>query len=185
MGEFYKNGISAVKMDEIARRLSISKRTLYEIYSNKEELLFEGVRRDEDAFHTHMTDYAADHDVIEIINEYNMLQLRRLSEVSPQFFTDIHKYSQIVAYLAEVHERHGRNALAFFNNGVAQGYFRSDIDYEVLHHMGNAAMQYVMQNELYRTYSIDYIFRNVVIMFLRGVCTQKGIEKFDSLIERR
>ena len=37
MSEFHKHGISAVKMDEIARILSISKRTLYEIYANKEE----------------------------------------------------------------------------------------------------------------------------------------------------
>ena len=33
---FHKNGIKSVKMDDIANELKISKRTLYEIYSNKE-----------------------------------------------------------------------------------------------------------------------------------------------------
>ena len=40
---FQENGIKAVKMDDIANRLSISKRTLYEIYGNKEDLLYECV----------------------------------------------------------------------------------------------------------------------------------------------
>ena len=41
---FAKHGIKAVKMDDISNELSISKRTLYEIYDNKELLLFECVK---------------------------------------------------------------------------------------------------------------------------------------------
>lgn len=48
MHEFRTNGIKQVKMDDIARKLGISKRTLYEIYGNKEDLLMEGIKRDED-----------------------------------------------------------------------------------------------------------------------------------------
>jgi len=36
---FFQYGIRKVKMDDIAARLKISKRTLYEIYQNKEENL--------------------------------------------------------------------------------------------------------------------------------------------------
>jgi hypothetical protein len=39
--EFYSNGVKQVKMDNIANYLSISKRTLYEIYPTKEDLLLE------------------------------------------------------------------------------------------------------------------------------------------------
>ena len=41
MSEFAQRGIKSVKMDDIAKGLNISKRTLYEIYDNKELLLFE------------------------------------------------------------------------------------------------------------------------------------------------
>jgi len=44
-------------------------------------------------------------------------------------------------------------------------------------------MEYAMREKLYEKYSIDYIFRNVIIMFVRGVCTQKGIEKIDKLLD--
>lgn len=43
---FKQKGIRAVKMDDIATEMGISKRTLYEIYSNKEDLLYECVKHD-------------------------------------------------------------------------------------------------------------------------------------------
>lgn len=36
---FFENGAKAVTMDDVAKHVSISKRTLYETYTNKEELL--------------------------------------------------------------------------------------------------------------------------------------------------
>ena len=44
MSSFAQHGIKAVKMDDIAQQLGISKRTLYEIYNNKELLLYERVK---------------------------------------------------------------------------------------------------------------------------------------------
>ena len=38
---FIEHGIKDVKMDDIAARLSISKRTIYELFKDKEELLLE------------------------------------------------------------------------------------------------------------------------------------------------
>lgn len=50
MQEFLHRGIKSVKMDDIANLSGISKRTLYEIYSNKEELLLECVRKHEEEY---------------------------------------------------------------------------------------------------------------------------------------
>lgn len=44
MAEFYKRGVKAVKMDEISRGLHVSKRTVYEIFGDKEELLLAGMK---------------------------------------------------------------------------------------------------------------------------------------------
>ena len=47
MHEFKQKGIRSVRMDDIANSLGISKRTLYEIYANKEELLLAGIIEEE------------------------------------------------------------------------------------------------------------------------------------------
>ncbi|WP_311442625.1 hypothetical protein [Hoylesella enoeca] len=45
----------------------------------------------------------------------------------------------------------------------------------------NAAMSYVMEKQLYKEYGMANIFRNIVLLFLRGYCTLKGLEILDQL----
>lgn len=101
MHEFLIHGVKSVRMDDIANSLGISKRTLYEIYSNKEELLLEGVRLKEEEYDRHMTAYSLNHShtVIDIIIEFYKRQVSYLSSASPLFFTDLHKYGQVMDYL--------------------------------------------------------------------------------------
>ena len=44
MALFTQHGVRAVKMDDVASSLAISKRTLYELYETKELLLYEGMK---------------------------------------------------------------------------------------------------------------------------------------------
>ena len=48
MGEFFKRGVKAVKMDEISQGLHVSKRTVYEIFGDKEELLLCGMKQQQE-----------------------------------------------------------------------------------------------------------------------------------------
>ena len=83
MREFRRCGVKAVKMDDIASRLSISKRTLYEIFSNKEELLLECVRMQEEEFDSHMAEFGSDssRNSIDIILEFYRFQMQNVSDV--------------------------------------------------------------------------------------------------------
>ena len=82
MNEFYTKGIKAVKMDDIAKRLSISKRTLYEIYQNKEELLLEGMKASEAEFDAHMKAFSFQQssNVMDILIESYHYQVTKLAK---------------------------------------------------------------------------------------------------------
>ena len=96
MTEFLHKGVKSVKMDDIANTLAISKRTLYEIYSNKEELLLEAVRIHEQEFNDHMLQYSLDknHNVMDIIIEFYKKKLLDIADVSPLFLVELRKYKQ-------------------------------------------------------------------------------------------
>ena len=65
---FANEGIKAVKMDTIAHRLGISKRTLYEIYDNKEDLITACIRWHQETRKLQMAQtIGADKNVIDII----------------------------------------------------------------------------------------------------------------------
>ena len=40
-----------------------------------------------------------------------------------------------------------------------------------------------MQSELYKRYDSGYIFRNVILLFMRGLCTEKGLAIIENLLE--
>lgn len=179
--QFRMHGIKAVKMDDIASILSVSKRTVYEIYDNKEQLLMETVKQDHNRFDTAMREYVegGERNVIDILLQFYRLQMRRLSSVSPYYFDELHRYPEILAWLEQKHLERDKNCQKFFKQGIGEGYFRPDADYELVPKVCNGAMAYIMENQLYRQYDLKEFFRNVIMLFIRGLCTLKGITELD------
>lgn len=184
MREFLHRGVKSVKMDDIANILGISKRTLYEIYSNKEELLLECVRTHEEEYDRHMLNYSSDenHSVIDIIIEFYKHQMEDVNDVSPMFFHDLHKYHHVVEFLESKRSLRKRNARDFFIRGVKEGYFRSDIDFDIVLRIGQESMDYAMRTEMYKDYDMKHVFRSLLFLFLRGLCTAEGIARLDAFI---
>lgn len=114
--EFMNKGIKAVKMDDIANLLGISKRTLYEIFSNKEELLLESVRMCEKEFSDHMSAFENDPDnnVIDIIIEFYNKQIQWLSNINFLYFSDIRKYRRMREYLDSKEQERKNSKMLFF-----------------------------------------------------------------------
>ncbi|MGM9705939.1 MAG: TetR/AcrR family transcriptional regulator [Prevotella sp.] len=179
--EFMRKGIKAVKMDDIATMLSISKRTLYEIFSNKEELLLESVKLCEKEFSDHMAEFEKnpDNNVIDIVIEFYITQIQWLSNINFLYFSDIRKYKKMREYLDTREEERKKSKLWFFHRGVKEGLFRSDIDYDILSRIGNAAMEHIMRSQMYEEYDMKLIFNNIIFLFVRGICTERGISQFD------
>lgn len=186
MTEFLHKGVKSVKMDDIANTLAISKRTLYEIYSNKEELLLEAVRIHEQKFNDHMLQYSLDknHNVMDIIIEFYKKKLLSIADVSPLFLVELRKYKQVVEYLERMNAERHNNALLFFHRGVKEGFFRSDLNFDIILKTSSASANYAMETQMYKNYSITAIMHNTIFLYLRGICTTKGIKELDAAIEQ-
>lgn len=186
MTEFLHKGVKSVKMDDIANTLAISKRTLYEIYSNKEELLLEAVRIHEQEFTDHMLQYSLDtnHNVMDIIIEFYKKKLLAIADVSPLFLVELRKYKQVVEYLERMNAERHNNALLFFRRGVKEGFFRSDLNFDIILKTSSASANYAMETQMYKNYSITAIMHNTIFLYLRGICTTKGIKELDAAIEQ-
>lgn len=186
MTEFLHKGVKSVNMDYIANTLAISKRTLYEIYSNKEELLLEAVRIHEQEFNDHMLQYSLDknHNVMDIIIEFYKKKLLSIADVSPLFLVELRKYKQVVEYLERMNAERHNNALLFFRRGVKEGFFRSDLNFDIILKTSSASANYAMETQMYKNYSITAIMHNTIFLYLRGICTTKGIKVLDAAIEQ-
>ena len=177
---FRRHGIKAVKMDDIANALSISKRTLYELYSNKEELLCECVSfhesEMEEKFRSRLK---KDSNVMDILINFISIQVENSSMTNPVFFTELQKYPKVRVSIQQRGEKRKSKSIGFLQRGVEEGYFRSDINYEIADLMVEVFMDYAMENELYRKYPLEELLRNVILLMLRGICTPKGQKLID------
>ena len=177
MNQFKQKGIRNVRMDDIATMLGISKRTLYEIYNNKEQLLYEGVVRDEEMRSALIHEFSRTaENEMEIIVEVLKMKLRELGQINPLFFSELHKYESVVEYLRQTHLKSNQESLSFFLHGVEGGFFRKHVNYELILQMSNAVMNHVVEEKLYNRVSLQDIFVNYVNVIIRGLCTEKGLE---------
>ena len=177
------HGIRAVKMDDLAAELGISKRTLYEIFEDKETLLFEGIKVYNERKREYLQSYAEEgHHVIDIIMEAYRMKVEEVRAVNPAFYLDLMKYPRLEHHMKESQQRSRDGFLTFMKRGVSEGYFRSDINYELVPHIFDAMGQYILSNSLVQQYSVEDLFSNCFLIALRGLCTDKGLQTIDKLM---
>ncbi len=177
---FHKHGIRSVKMDDIANELKISKRTLYEIYSNKEELLLEVVRRDKQREKRRMDEIGrTGSNVINIIIEICRFRLEEFSQINPLFFEELHKYPELLAYVRRVHDEREIDAHAFIQRGIDEGLFLPNLNYDIVRTMTVALQNAIMNQYLYKKYDIKELAHVSILFFIRAYCTMKGVKLLD------
>lgn len=183
MKAFAERGIRAVKMDDVASELGISKRTLYEIYENKELLLYEGVmhyyqlKEDELKCKT-----AGCRNVMEILLTVYRTKVEEFRQTNQLFYDDMVKYPKVQHFLQQQNQTMRHKSIKFLERGIIEGYFRKDLNCELAARMFDALGEYVVMNKLYQKYSIEEIFVNLVFVSMRGLCTEKGIKALDKII---
>lgn len=180
MKAFAERGIRAVKMDDIAAALSISKRTLYEIYETKEQLLYEVVREYHERMTERMDKISTESDnVMEIMLKVYRLKVEEFRVTTPAFYSDLVKYPRVLRYLNRENQRTRVKSLRFLARGVDEGFFRDDVNYELAGRLFDALGRYVMSQQLYKQYTIEEIFNNLIFVTFRGLCTPKGIKALE------
>lgn len=181
MDAFRSKGVRAVKMDDIANSLSISKRTLYELFENKEVLLFEGMKYAHEMKMKELGTFieTESNNVMDILLEFYRRQVEELSDVCPEFFYEIRRYPRIQEFFEEDAQQNKENAVTFFVRGIEEGFFRADVNYEIVTNVCKMGITDVMVSGMYDKYTLSEIFSNFIMVFFRGICTDKGIEVLD------
>ena len=182
---FMQKGIKNVKMDDVAAELGISKRTLYELFSDKEELLLDVVKLHRKEMKNYMISVAEKaENVLEIIMSFYIRTTEDFQTTNILFFEEIKKYPQVTKFLEDGRKENAVSAVAFYKKGVEQGIFREDVNYEIVQEMIHGQMDMLMHNDIQKTYSMVEIFKTVVFMHLRGITTEKGLSIVDEFLEQ-
>lgn len=183
-GEFRKHGLKEVTMDDIAQGLHMSKRTLYQIFIDKQELMLACI----DHFDTLAENYAqqveqTSPNVLEFILQMLEYRIKELRSCSGAYFTDMARYPAVLHHVQSKHARHVYDACVAMNKGVEQGFFLPGLNFQVIHKAMPDQFIHSIQEHTFDAYRLDELFVSLCIVPLRGCCQARGIELIDKFME--
>lgn len=179
---FREKGFRAVKMDDIAQILGISKRTLYEIFPNKEDLVFEAFKRGVGHMQNRLSQQISESsDTMDILVEYFRLRVAETENLNPALIYDIHSYPRICEYFEQYKETNAKIAIDFLKRGQDEGYFRDDINFDIISIIHKSISDSISTNKAYRQFPPLELLKTMVLIFARGLCTQKGAARIDEM----
>ena len=184
---FTKYGIKSTTMDDIAKNMGISKRTIYENFKDKEDLLVACINMSVVENRKFMEEvFSKSENVVEAI----MIMLKKGAEMARKQQYII--LEEVKRYYPKIH----KNFVLCQNNdkqkrmedmikrGIKEGVFREELNPEIIAIVfARQADGFTINNEDLDKYSIVEIFENMVLTFVRGLCSEKGFEVYNKLIE--
>lgn len=186
---FNRFGFRRVTMDEIALKTGMSKKTIYQSFENKDEIVNAIVENHISISAVQCVENSkkAENAVHEVFLNVEMVQ-QLTEEMNPGLFEDLEKYYPNVFEKVFRH-KHDFIAEKISNNlhlGIEQGLYRADINIEILTKLRIETIFIPFNQQLFPLgkYKIYDIEMEIIDHFLHGIATPKGIkviQKYKSL----
>lgn len=181
---FLQAGIRSVTMDDIARHLGMSKKTIYHFFKDKNDMVMALVKkklRDDEC------------QIVDIINNSSnvieeMMNMMKASEeifsrINPIVVHDMQKYhpdswAEFQRFKSEVLVQTLEQLLL---KGIAQGFIRPDIDVKIMAKMRVNQVEMGFNNAIFPVsqFSPWKVQYQMLEHFNYGICTLKGHEMLD------
>jgi AcrR family transcriptional regulator len=178
-------------MDDIARELGMSKKTLYLHFVDKDEIVREAIQAHIKLIQQTMIEVKnqskdAIHEII--MSSESMSEFIR--GMNPATFNDMKKYHPDAMKIFETHQQKFFYSFLETNIkwGIAEGLYRADIDIEITAYKRMHEVESGCNPELFpiKKYKVEYVQINLLDQFMHGICTLKGhklINKYKNIEE--
>ena len=186
---FKRYGIKSVTMDDISRSLGISKKTLYQSFSDKDHLVTA-------ACEMHLTGNCCEFEnimtsnanVLEKLLLINKHMRQEMSEVNLSFIYDLQKYHRNAFQLLKDHEDKELSGymVSLMKQGQEEGFFRLDFNVEILANMHKHQMSILIDRDqsFYGRHSFFEVMHQIKDHFFRGILSRKGLEVWEQMLSQ-
>ncbi len=178
-------------MDDIASLISVSKRTIYELFTDKENLIIEALKLSHESVSAEAKEIIRNsNDILDIILKLYELYFRILSETNRLFFTDLERYPEVMSRRKAREKKNNKRFIAWMEEGRKQGLFREDADFEILAFILQRDLELIMTvnkqpgNSDLSRYKPEELGRLLILFYLRGIATAKGRERIEDFIQK-
>ena len=184
LNQFVRNGIREMSVQKLVSQLSISTKTFYKYFKNKEELLEEALRLHYDLQYIELEKQADEKNPVILF--YEIWQQATLKEynVNNRFFADLNYYYPALQQKIEreIGARFWERLKQIIDKGIAEGYFKTEINPYIILESISVLLNSISRTEQFLKYKTpaDEIYNNSIAIIIKGFCTQVGLQILDN-----
>lgn len=172
-------------MDDIAKELGISKKTIYQHFNDKDAIVKEVVERELDCEQSDMDRLEAEaSNPIEEVMRTSDYMRASFATVSPVLLHDLKKYHPKAWALFQKHKYENiiQSISGNLQRGMADGLYRADIDVEVLARMRVEQIEMAFDPAIFppQKFAMIEVHTQLIQHFLRGILTNQGFEIYNN-----
>lgn len=184
---FWTYGIRSVTMDDIANKLGMSKKTLYQYIKDKADLVYECAKMQLDSEFCNMDKALSE-------SEHALDEVMKVVEYNQEFFLNFHPSLLIdlqrgfpkawKLFLEHKEERFIKTITNNIIRGIQEGLYREDIEPTTLARMRMEQVQIIFNPQVYspREYQLLDVHFQLFKHFIYGLVTPKGYELLTELL---
>ena len=182
--QFLNHGIRSMTIKKLIDPMGISTKTVYKYFDSKEDLLAECLRVLYGGYHNEFVAILGSNE--SPVNQLLILFRSTLDKdfgVNQEFFHDLNYYYPELQNAAIQYyiENYPRLMVPLVQKGIEEGYFHQFIIPEVvLNGIGTLYTSITRPEDKIRRDNPYKLFKNLVEVYIRGMCTEKGLEEIEN-----
>ncbi len=182
---FLQEGIKDIKMDDIAKHLGISKRTIYEQFTDKEELLYECLYLLQKYLREKLLPYLKNHEInsLEKLMICYSIYFRILKHTSRKFLMDLDKYPEVKEERKKKQKQNEKIFMLWIKQCIDEGLLRKDIDISLIKYIIQRDMELLATSTEFPEYTTEELGRTFILFYMRGIATDKGAVIIEEYIQ--
>ena len=181
---FLKYGVRSVSMDDIARHLSVSKKTLYQYFVDKDEIVTQVAYAHMNMFKSRFDGIAAAaRNALDELMRINTCMSKIMQGMNPTLLFDLKKYHTKAweAWTDHRHKHIRESVVRNMKQGMEEGLFRNNLNPEILAAIRIETIQMIFDTQLFPAdrYNIVDIHAQALDHFMYGLLTDKGRKLYE------
>lgn len=187
---FLTYGLKSVSMDDISRKLGISKKTIYQHVGNKEDLVRQVIQKFIGIQHEVITTIIKEStDAVEEYLELSRHFLSTIRQMKPTITYDLQKYyTGSWDIITQDHFKFLQNVIQKnIERGIDQELYRENVNADIIAKLYISKNHAIADESLFplQKYSKDELLIEFVRYHLHGIASAKGIKRMKSILKKQ
>jgi TetR/AcrR family transcriptional regulator, cholesterol catabolism regulator len=181
----FRFGIRSVTMDDIAKDLGISKKTIYQHFDDKDEIIYQVMQSEMAKDKCEWADLEKmSKNLLDKMKNTVDLMRKTMEGMNPAIIFDIKRYHPRAWNVFENHKKDFMmdNVTKDLNQGIKEGMFRSEINVEFMAKYRMEQVELGFNPDVFPTNKFNIVEIQTTLMdhFIRGILTEKGLKEYNS-----